>query len=69
MVAVPVVTPVTTPVVPTEAVPEALLDQVPPPASVRADVIPVHILVLPVMADGPDTMLITELAKQPVLSE
>ena len=53
MVAVPVVPPVTMPVLkPTVATVVLLLDHVPPPASLNAVVVPGQTLVTPVIADG-----------------
>ena len=64
MVAVPVVIAVTTPEVPIEAIPEALLLHVPPP--VVADKVlvpPTQMLLFPVIAPGPaftETVLVAE---------
>ena len=69
MMAVPDITPVTIPVLPTEAVPEALLLHVPPPVrSVSVVVRPMHTVSGPVIPDGPGLTVTTAEAIQPVAS-
>ena len=67
ILAVPVVAPVTIPVLrPTVATVDALLVQVPPPASLSAVVVPTQTIVLPDIEDGVETIVIVTVAMQPV---
>ena len=66
IVAVPVLTPVTAPVVPIVAIPVALVLQVPPPVAVESELVPpTQIPVFPLIVPGPAFTETVAVAEQP----
>lgn len=68
IVALPRLTPPTVPLVPIVATAVLLLLQVPPPTSLSVVVAPIHALVVPVIADGADTIVTVEVEVHPLES-